>query len=194
MSDSCWIETCSGKKFYVINPTVEMVCIEDIAHALSNQCRWTGHVKRFYSVAEHSLWVSRLCKPEDAMWGLLHDASEAYLCDLSRPVKHGSDIGPIYRQIEAKLMAVICEKFGLSVDMPKSVHEADNAMLFAEKRQLMTAIAWDQESKDTCHVLEVPEAKAEIVGYGPYGAKHFFLQRFQRLEKEQSYRRLREGI
>ena len=194
MTDSCWIETFMGKKFYILNPTEEMVCIEDIAHALSNQCRWTGHVSRFYSVAEHSIWVSRLCTPRDAMWGLLHDASEAYLCDLSRPVKHGSGIGPMYRQLEAKLMAVICKRFGLPEEMPHSVHAADNAMLFAEKKQLMTSIEWDNDSIHTWDASGGKNLDVQIVGYGPYGAKHLFLERFRALEKAAKYQQASDEI
>src|SRR5208282_6622849 len=86
-NDRAWIRTFSGGRFYVLEPRVEDVRIEDIAHALSMQCRFTGHVREFYSVAEHSVWVSRYSHREDALWGLLHDASESYIGDMSTPLK-----------------------------------------------------------------------------------------------------------
>jgi uncharacterized protein len=195
MSDSCWIETFSGVRFQILEPTPEMVNIEDIAHALSNQCRWTGHVSRFFSVAEHSLWVSRLCEPQDALWGLLHDASEGYLCDLSRPIKYGSGIGPHYREIEERLMTAICERFGLPAEMPKSVKFADNTLLFTEKKQLMTAIEWDGDSVQKWNA-EFGQSIADIqlVGYEPYGAKHLFLERFRELEKAQRWAEISKDI
>jgi hypothetical protein len=88
-----WIQTYSGRQFWPLDPRVEDVHLEDIAHALSNVCRYTGHVREFYSVAEHSVHVSWSCEPEDALWGLLHDASEAYLADMARPVKQNM---PVY--------------------------------------------------------------------------------------------------
>src|ERR1039457_118422 len=82
-----FIGTFSGLRFWPLDPNPEKILIDDIAHALAHQCRFGGHASRFYSVAEHSVHVSRLCPPEDALWGLLHDASEAYLVDLPRPLK-----------------------------------------------------------------------------------------------------------
>src|SRR5271165_7548492 len=82
-----WIQTYTGRVMYPLDPRPEEINIIDIAHALSNLCRFTGHVRTFYSVAEHSVRVSQHCDPKDALWGLLHDASEAYLADMSRPMK-----------------------------------------------------------------------------------------------------------
>ena len=82
-----WIQTFTGRAFYVLDPRPEDVDIEDIAHALSMQCRFAGHCREFYSVAQHSVTASWLVPPEDALWGLLHDAAEAYVVDLPRPIK-----------------------------------------------------------------------------------------------------------
>lgn len=131
------IETFTGRNVHPLHPRASEICIEDIAHGLSHQCRFTGQCLKFFSVAEHSIEVSRFCSPEDALWGLLHDASEAYLCDLSRPIKQHSGLGTIYREIEAGLMRVICERFGLPLEMPRSVHRADSIMLHVERGENM---------------------------------------------------------
>lgn len=86
--DNSWIQTFSGRQFFPLEPRVEDVCIEDIAHGLSNLCRYAGHCECFYSVAQHCLLVSRVVPREHALRGLLHDASEAYLIDVPRPIKH----------------------------------------------------------------------------------------------------------
>jgi hypothetical protein len=70
------ITTFSDVRFWPLLPNPDDIRIEDIAHALSNQCRFAGHAREFYSVAEHCVRVSQLCRPEEALWGLLHDASE----------------------------------------------------------------------------------------------------------------------
>lgn len=134
-----WIQTYTARQFWPCDPRAEEIYIEDIAHSLALQCRFTGHCTDFYSVAEHSVRVSAILDPGIALWGLLHDASEAYLTDLSRPLKRGSPLGPIYRAIEWRLMRVICERFGLPESMPPDVHDADNRLLMTEKRDLMRA-------------------------------------------------------
>lgn len=114
-----FIETYSGVRFCPLAPEVSKIRIHDIAHALSNQCRFSGHVRHFYSVAEHSVRVSRLLEkrvPKNRrIWlkGLLHDASEAYLVDLPTPLKANGKIGEEYREAEGRLMALIWERFAL---------------------------------------------------------------------------------
>jgi hypothetical protein len=82
-----WIQTFTGKQFWPLDPRPDEVYIEDIAHALGNICRFNGHCLRFYSVAEHCFHVSHKVVPGLALMGLLHDAAEAYVCDVVRPVK-----------------------------------------------------------------------------------------------------------
>ena len=82
-----FLPTCSGRRVHIANPLPDEIDIEDIAHGLSHTCRFAGHVPLYYSVAQHSLLVSELLDERTAMWGLLHDASEAYLHDLTRPLK-----------------------------------------------------------------------------------------------------------
>lgn len=133
MSD--WMQTYSGKKIYPLAMNPEDICIEDIAHALSMLCRYGGHCKRFYSVAEHSVHLSYAVPSEFAFDALMHDATEAYLVDLPRPIKHQL---PDYKQAEDNLASVIAGKFGLVYPMPPEVHAADNAILTDERLGNMT--------------------------------------------------------
>src|SRR5690348_7800105 len=140
-----WIETYRGKKFYLLEPTPESILIEDIAHALSQQCRFTGHTRKFYSIAEHSVHVSLLCGLDKrvCLAGLLHDASEAYIADLSRPVKYETPVGPAYFEVENRIMQAIATKFDFEWPMNPKVKTADEIMLHTEKDQLMTDLSWD---------------------------------------------------
>jgi len=132
-----YIRTFTGRKCWPCDPRPEDICIEDIAHALSLLCRFTGHVREFYSVADHSLRVAELCSPENQLWGLLHDASEAYLADVARPVKRNAIFGAYYKTVEKGLMKAICEKFELPEVEPPEVKEWDNILLRTEQRDLM---------------------------------------------------------
>jgi hypothetical protein len=137
------IITASGRRFDPLNPDPNLLNIRDIAHSLSNQCRFTGHVREFYSVAEHSVrcadYVLDVLNGGDdlAYLLLMHDASEAFLSDIARPVKHAAHFGDAYREIEDGLQRAITEHFGLPYPFPDIVHEIDNALLAAEARDLM---------------------------------------------------------
>lgn len=137
-----WIQTYTGRQFWPLDPRADEIFVEDIAHALSMQCRFAGHCLKFYSVAEHSVLVSRNVAPELALWALLHDAAEAYLVDLPRPVKRSM---PDYRGAEDRVMAAICYRFGLPQDMPAAVKTADNRILADEAEQNMARppVAWE---------------------------------------------------
>lgn len=138
-----WMQTFSGRQFWPLDPLPDEVHIEDIAHALSMQCRYAGHCRRFYSVAEHSVLLALHFhgQPDLARWALLHDASEAYLVDVPRPVKPHL-MG--YRQAEAAVMKAVCQRFGLPLEMPEPVHRADNRIIADERANLSTCVAeWD---------------------------------------------------
>lgn len=137
MREGDWIQTYTGRQFWPLDPRPEEIFIEDIAHALSMQCRFGGHVKAFYSVAQHSVEVSNVVLRTHGLWGLLHDASEAYLVDLPRPLKHFGDLGKWYKFAESALMVAIAERFGLQWPMPTEVEMADDCVLAAEKRDLL---------------------------------------------------------
>lgn len=131
-----WCQVYPARRFWPLDPRPEEIEIETIAHALALQCRFGGHCREPYSVAEHSLRVSYHCDPEDALWGLLHDAAEAYLCDLPRPIKCQPEYA-VYREHEARIMAAVCERFGLPPQMPQSVRVADEVLLATEARDLI---------------------------------------------------------
>jgi hypothetical protein len=128
------MQTFTGKLVDLSNFTEADVRLPDIAHALSILNRYTGHTVAPYSVAQHSVMVSHLCDPDDAVWGLLHDASEAYLGDVARPLK---SMLPDYRELEHHIQRTIGKHFGLAWPIPLSVHAADSSALIAEKRALM---------------------------------------------------------
>lgn len=165
-----WIETYTGLQFWPLDPRPEDICIEDIAHSLANQCRFAGHVSRFYSVAQHCHLASQLVPPEDALWALLHDATEAYLVDLPRPIKSDEEFGVIYREAEERVMLAICTKFGLSAAMPASVKYADNLLVVNEARTLMFSAgrswSWGHDMPFLPHGLSIhplsPETAEEL--------------------------------
>jgi len=130
------IRTFSGKYLDVFNPDPDMICIEDIAHALSNICRFGGHTRHFYSVAQHSV---RCCNHffsiRFSLQALLHDASEAYLLDIPRPIKHRLTN---YKETEEQLMTVISQKFGFEWPMNIDVKEEDEIELGLEWNGVMT--------------------------------------------------------
>jgi len=172
-----FIETFTGTKFQPLEPHVGTIYIEDIAHALSQQCRFSGHTRRFYSVAEHSCRVSALLsswgEDEDIqLWGLLHDASEAYLVDLPTPLKTHPDIGEGYRRAERTLMRAICERFELPQREPSRVAIADAVMLATEVRDLMPNVKAHWEA------LVVRPDEVGISPWLPRVAEEVFLKRF----------------
>lgn len=131
-----YIQTYTGCQFKPYNPIPEHIYIEDIAHSLSQQCRFNGHTREFYSVAQHSVLVAEQCQPRAKMWGLLHDAAEAYVSDLATPIK--SYMYP-YVEMEDKIHAAVIERFLIPIDdeIHRDVKAADRNMLVEEARCLM---------------------------------------------------------
>jgi uncharacterized protein len=172
--DSGWIQTFTCKKFYIENPKLEDICIEDIAHALSMICRFTGHTKEFYSVGTHSLYVSKMCSKENQLYGLLHDATEAYIQDLNRSVKQMDQLAG-YREIEHNLHKTICNKFGLQEIEPAEVKAVDTKMLATEALQFMSPLHKDW-SKQGINAFDIV-----IEAASPKTAEHLFLARFYEL-------------
>lgn len=171
-----WIQTHTGVEFYPLDPRPEDIRIEDIAHSLSLQCRFAGHCREFYSVAEHCVRVSREVPREVALWGLLHDAAEAYLVDLPRPLKRFSEMGRLYKEVEERLLTVVCERFGLPLPEPDIVKHFDTVLLMTEKRDLMCAAPKPWE--DTAEPLV-----QRISPWIPSYAERIFMTRYSLLIK-----------
>jgi uncharacterized protein len=171
------ILTASGRYVDPLDLRPEDVCIEDIAHALSNQCRFTGHTRVFYSVAEHSVRVARAVLDtghpwQSVAWALLHDAPEAYLVDLPRPLKHDDEIGAPFRRAEARAMATIAETFGLPGEEPAAVKHYDLTLLATERRDLMPP------GGDWSVLDAYPPLRETIVPLTPAEARDEFLETF----------------
>ena len=166
-----WIQTYTGRKFFPLTDEPGEIDLRDIAHSLALQCRYNGHCRQFYSVAEHSVRVSHILPFEDAAWGLLHDAAEAYVSDLPRPLKLTV---PDFRAAEDRLIRLIAETFGLPWPMPHSVHHADEVLLATEARDLMAPFA------DDWHLKASPLAET-VIPISPTDSEALFLARAKEL-------------
>lgn len=182
--DRTWITTFSGRRFYPLNPVLEDIQLVDIAHALSLICRYNGHCTTFYSVAEHSVRVSELLAYEEALWGLLHDAPEAYICDVVSPIK---DQLPFYAEYEDRLMGAIAARFDLRwpiIDplthrrfpMPPAVDQADKLLLATELRDLT-------QTPSEFRALYYAPLEQRIHPWTSEKAEEAFLARFDTLQE-----------
>ena len=170
------IVTASGRELNPLAPVIEDIHILDIAHALSHVCRFTGHCKHFYSVAQHAVLVAMACPEDCRKWGLLHDASEAYLADLAKPVK---DQCPGYEAAEEHLLKLIGKKFGLPWPIPREVKAADQTMFLTEWRDLMPAEVESRSLIGRMFDGELLQALPDrIVPWPPHLARKLFLGAF----------------
>jgi hypothetical protein len=167
-----WMQTFTGRRFYPLDPRSDEIDPADIAHALAHLCRYGGHVDRFYSVAEHCVLMSEWVEPQYALAALLHDATEAFVVDVPRPLKRQL---PGYREIEDRLWGVIAIKYGLDLALPAQVKEADDRILLTERNALMSrAETWWQDGK----MLPLP---VRIEGWMPPLAEDLYLARLAAL-------------
>lgn len=174
-----WMQTFTGRCVHPLSMTPGDVDVVDIAHGLSLLCRFNGQCDRYYSVAEHCLLMSQQFTDLDlAAWALLHDATEAYVGDMIRPLKASM---PAYRQVEDDVMLAIARRFDLPLrgerdaSMPAPVKLADQRILLAERNALManTQRRWDVDDLEPLPV--------EIVGYDPVTIEQMYLRRFDEL-------------
>ncbi len=174
-----WMETYTGKRFYPTDPRPEDVDIADIAHALSLICRFNGHVSHHYSVAQHSVHCAQLAvkmgfNPEMQFLALMHDAAEAYVCDLPRPLKY-SMMGA-YAPIEGAVETAIHQRFEIqpfSCWQHTTIKKLDDTVLYCEARQLLSKAEWVPEG--TGYSIEIPK-------WTPEFAELCFIANFTRLE------------
>jgi 5'-deoxynucleotidase YfbR-like HD superfamily hydrolase len=177
-----WFQTFTGVKFYPLTCSAGDIRVEDIAHASSNYCRYGGHTRHFYSVAQH------VCLCHDHMpqgrhphfkmlrlQALLHDGTEGYLGDVVKPLKV---LLKDYQRIERRLERIILSRYGLPTKLEPEVKEADLIALATEKRDLLyDGPIWDA----TKGVTPWPET---IVPWQPAVAREQFLKRFFTLTKQ----------
>ena len=174
------IQVYTGGYFDYRFPEQQKYDIRDIAHALSNLCRYTGHGEQFYSVAQHSVLVSRVIAPQHALVGLLHDAAEAYIGDVNSPLK---TLLPEYRALEGRIEAALFRSYGLH---PLDIHLAkhsDLRLLATEKRDLLAHNGADTtywallDGVEPCEFVIRPET--------PHIAERRFLERYRELTRDQ---------
>jgi 5'-deoxynucleotidase YfbR-like HD superfamily hydrolase len=164
-----WILTHTGKHLDLLDPQPDQIDLTDIAHGLSHECRFSGQCRTFYSVAQHSVLVSRLVHVDIAFEALLHDATEAYLKDIPSPLK---DLLPDYRIIEARLSEVIRSHFELPAHIHPAIQKADVVALITEARDLMP-----EEASAWASVYDVVPLAERILPLNPADAKALFNER-----------------
>jgi len=164
-----WIESFMGGKFHFLDPQPDEIKIVDIAHALSLTCRFGGSCRVFYSVAEHSIRVAEILPEKYKLLGLLHDASEAYLPDLPRPIKAGM---PEFKAMENVILQAVFRKYGIDPMLTSDgvVKEADNILLATEARDLM-------DNTDDWATLPFPLSD-KIIPFCSEWIEEKFLERF----------------
>lgn len=174
------VQVYSGRFVWPLDLRPEDITLEDIAHSLAFQCRYNGHTRRYYSVAEHSVLMSCLVPEEHRQWALMHDASEAYLSDIPRPIKKNLQF--VY-SLEKQMEEAIAAKFGLPYPMPEAIREYDNRMLAAEAPQLL--LEPEGGWKNSVHWFgpgEWPKPfKFEVNCWQPAVAEMKFIERFGEL-------------
>lgn len=168
------ISTYDGGFFDFENPEGYTYSIYSIAHALSNICRYGGHSTKFYSVAEHSVLVSKLVPDDLALTALFHDASEAFVGDMPTPLKA---MFPEYKKLEERIQKSISDQFGLVYPYPPEIKLADKMMYKAEREQITTI-------DDNVWYADIPAANTDVQCLSPELARWQFLQRFDEIRQE----------
>lgn len=159
------VTTFTGREVSLLAPEPSTIAIMDIAHGLAHQCRYAGQSPHFYSVAEHCVHIANAIDKEYALAGLMHDAAEAYLGDVTKPLKQ---LLPEYKVIEERMEQVICEKFNIEYPFPDAVHEWDKTALQKEM-----SVFWGNGPR---YAGVIP-----VEAWDPWTAKVRFLELFKTL-------------
>lgn len=171
-----YITTFTGKKFHFLDPQPDQICIEDIAHQLAAESRFSGATTKFYSVAEHSVFVA-FCTPlKHRVAALLHDAAEAYFRDIPRPLKYLPEMAG-YRGLLQKTEAVIAAKFKFEYPLPAIVKEVDCRIILDEKEQFLPHADWGDDELSEYDVGDKPLG-VQLRGWFPPDAEAAFLEAY----------------
>jgi hypothetical protein len=175
-----YLQTVSGRWVNPFDPDPAQLDAGDIARALANQCRFGGHSRVFYSVAQHSVIVSELVEQrggdvEDVFAALMHDASEAYLGDMPHPLKHRSPLGVAFKAAEEHLEQALRDRFSIKADVPE-IKRADRALLATERRAF-SAEDWHWPELDGVEPLDL-----ELTAWPPDEAAEAFARRYSELD------------
>lgn len=171
-----WFLTYTGKQVFPLDMSAGDVDIVDIAHSLSNICRFNGHCSRFYSVAQHSVYVAQRLPMRLRFPGLMHDATEAYCSDVIRPIKR---MIKGYEEIENRVWMAICERFGLSTELDPLIKEVDCRVLLTEKRDILVRHDWQWTEEQAGDSRLEPYDSLYIRPWKPKFAKFKFLHMFE---------------
>jgi len=175
-----YLQTVSGRWVNPFDPDPGQLDAGDIARALANQCRFGGYSRVFYSVAQHSVIVSRVVEErggdvEDVFAALMHDAGEAYLGDMPHPLKHRSALGAAFREAEARLEAAIRARFQIKANVPE-IKAVDRSLLATERRTF-SAETWHWPELEGIEPLDL-----ELTPWPPDRAADEFAKRYAELE------------
>jgi hypothetical protein len=175
-----YLQTVSGRWVNPFDPDPEQLDAGDIARSLANQCRFGGHCRAFYSVAQHSVIVSELVESrggdaEDAFAALMHDATEAYLGDMPHPLKHRSALGRAFREAEGHLEQAIRDRFRIRPDVLE-IKRVDRALLASERRAF-SAETWHWPELEGVDPLDI-----ELTAWSPDEAEAAFNRRYAELD------------
>lgn len=176
MITTAYVSTFSGNRFYPLAPRIDRVAIEDIAHGLAYQCRFNGQTREFYSVAQHSLIVASLVPAPLRLAALLHDAAEAYLGDMVKPLKV---LLPEFSALEERVTAIIADTFSIDFSDYAPIKRADLIALATEKRDLMP-----HSVERWAYLDEITALPDIIVPLSPGDAKTGFLAAYTRYRAE----------
>lgn len=181
-----WISLLSGGQFNYNKPEESDVTIEDIASALSNVCRFSGHLPRFYSVAQHLVNTSRIVPTNLAYTGLMHDTAEAFTNDLPTPLKWYL---PIFKELETNIESAMGDRFGFEYPYPSEIKHADTIMLILEKLYVKEDHSiWPLYEDWTHERVEPYLGLVDLDSWQPRRAKREFLERFWELKDLQNER------
>lgn len=182
------IALLSGGLFDYNNPEDSDVTIEDIATALSNVCRFSGHIHYFYPVAQHCVNASLIVPPEFAFDALMHDTAEAFTNDLPTPLKWAV---PVFKELEVRIEAAMAKKFGFNYPFGPEVKLADLQMLRMEKEKIKR----DKSHWQMLEGIEIEDVKplVDLHAMSPNKAKELYLNRYQELTSDRNGSLFRQG-